>query len=641
MLIDSKRGGTQKLGADTNVEENNNATLGDASQNIVEFLDDGFKLTTTNAGTNVSGGTYVYAAFGDRAGNNFTANNLIASAGLETASRGMDVVTYTGNGSTQSITGLNFQPDFVWLKGRSQSNVSHQLYDVVRGTSKMLQSDNSTAEGTVSGVTSFDSNGFTIGSNGGSNNNTSTYVAWAWKAGGTAVSNTDGTITSSVSANQTYGFSICNFVGNATSGASFGHGLGAAPKWVIIKSRDSGHDWIVYHASVGDTGALRLNNNSTVDTNSKWFNNTSPSSSVFTLGHTGGTNDNGDNMLAYCWSEIPGFSRFASYSGNGSSTGPVVTTGFKPRYILIKADIAGEDWVILDTARDTGNPVDQIFFANTSDAELTNGAYSVEFKADGFQIKNTNPRFNTNGSTYYYAAFADKPPGEIIDSLIDTPTNYEADSGNNGGNYCTWNPLHANYATLSNGNLAAALTGGGGNENVRGTIAASSGLWYWEETLTATSNTAGCYGVVSASAGSNIRLDATAGTNAVLYMAWNGSKAVNGTNSTYGASYTVNDVIGVALDLDGGTITFYKNNVSQGAINLPATGIAYTPTFTFEAGSGNAATSTNFGQRGSFVYTPPTGYKSLHNQPCRPNDCQGFDGDGCGALYRQRNFSNN
>ena len=229
MLIDSKRGGTQKLGADTNVEENNNATLGDASQNIVEFLDDGFKLTTTNAGTNVSGGTYVYAAFGDRAGNNFTANNLIASAGLETASRGMDVVTYTGNGSTQSITGLNFQPDFVWLKGRSQSNVSHQLYDVVRGTSKMLQSDNSTAEGTVSGVTSFDSNGFTIGSNGGSNNNTSTYVAWAWKAGGTAVSNTDGTITSSVSANQTYGFSICNFVGNATSGASFGHGLGAAP----------------------------------------------------------------------------------------------------------------------------------------------------------------------------------------------------------------------------------------------------------------------------------------------------------------------------------------------------------------------------------------------------------------------------
>ena len=188
------------------------------------------------------------------------------------------------------------------------------------------------------------------------------------------------------------------------------------------------------------------------------------------------------------------------------------------------------------------------------------------------------------------------------DSLTDSPTS----------NHCTWNPLNATGATLTNGNLEAALTAeGSGNESVRGTLAVSSGKYYWENIFTATSNTAGSYGVVSASTGSNIRLDATSGTNAVIYMAWNGSKAVNGAASTYGAAFTVNDVIGVALDLDGGTITFYKNGISQGSITLPATGIAYTPTFAFEAGSGNAATSTNFGQR-EFVYGLPSGFKTLN-----------------------------
>ncbi len=177
-------------------------------------------------------------------------------------------------------------------------------------------------------------------------------------------------------------------------------------------------------------------------------------------------------------------------------------------------------------------------------------------------------------------------PAADDDSLVDVPANYGDDTGAGNevrGNYCIWNPLNATGATLTNGNLEATLTGAGsGNESVRGTLAPSSGKWYWEETYTATSNTAGSYGVVSASTGSNIRLDAISGTNAVIYMAWNGSKAVNGTASTYGA-LTVNDVIGVALDLDGGTITFYKNGSSQGSISLPATGIAYTPTFAFEA----------------------------------------------------------
>ena len=332
VIKDNVRGGDKYLHANDNSAE--------ATGRDVTFNSDGFTLAHTQGPTNFNGRTYVYAAFGDRPGNNFTPNNLIATAGLETASQGMDVVTYSGSNAAQNITSLNFQPDFIWFKARSYGG-SHALVDSIRGISNFkvirltlkalipqlldlsLLTVMDLALGTESSAT------------GSTNGSGQTYVAWCWKAGGTASSNTDGTITSSVSANQTYGFSICNYVGNATSGASFGHGLGAAPKWVIIKSRDSGHDWIVYHASVGDTGALRLNNNSAVDTNIKWFNNTSPSSSVFTLGNTGGTNDNGDNMLAYCWSEIPGFSKFSSYIGSGSS-GNKVTTGFKPRFIIAK-----------------------------------------------------------------------------------------------------------------------------------------------------------------------------------------------------------------------------------------------------------------------------------------------------------------
>ena len=230
-------------------------------------------------------------------GNDWTPNNLVGSAGLATANQGFDVVTYTGNGSTQSITGLNFQPDFVWLKGRSQSNVSHQLYDVVRGTSKMLQSDNNTAEGTVSGVTSFDSNGFTIGSNGGSNNNTSTYVAWAWKAGGAASSNTDGTITSSVSANTTYGFSIVSYTGTGSS-ASVGHGLNSAPSLWIQKVRGSTGNWNIYHSSLGANKYLQFTTSASSTASGLW--GSGPSSSVMNLAGGSGINDSSASYIAYC-----------------------------------------------------------------------------------------------------------------------------------------------------------------------------------------------------------------------------------------------------------------------------------------------------------------------------------------------------
>ena len=214
-----------------------------------------------------------------------------------------------------------------------------------------------------------------------------------------------------------------------------------------------------------------------------------------------------------------------------------------------------------------------------------------------------------NGVSYQHVSAAD------VDTFVDSPVNgNEASTGAGGerrGNYCNWNPLNATGATLANGNLEATLTAAGaGKESVRGTIAVSSGKYYWEELLSDTGNQSGHYGVVAASTGSNIRLDATSGTNAVLYAAYNGNKAINGTSTSYGASFTTNDVIGVALDLDGGTITFYKNGSSQGSITLPATGIAYTPTFAWSGGSSAGTTKTNFGQR-SFSQTPPAGYSPI------------------------------
>ena len=228
-------------------------------------------------------------------GNTWTVNNIsVAGNGLSTANEGFDAITYTGTGSTQSITGLNFQPDFVWTAVRDQTGYNKYLQDVVRGSTKVVISNSASAESTQStAITSFDSGGFTVGSNAQVNESGRSMIAWCWKAGGSPSSNSDGSITTSVSVNTTYGFSIVSYVGNATAGATIGHGLGAVPKFVIIKSRDSGHDFIVYHSTIGNTAALRLNGTGASDTDSKWFNDAGPSSSTFTLGYTGGTNESG------------------------------------------------------------------------------------------------------------------------------------------------------------------------------------------------------------------------------------------------------------------------------------------------------------------------------------------------------------
>ena len=567
----------------------------------------GFHLPFTDNSSNAALGT-------DTSSNNntWTVNNLVATSGFETANQGFDCrANLTGQ---FTVNNLNFQPDLIVAK--STSNSEYWIWtDSVRGFDKVLKSNTTDAENSsAAAVTGVGSSGFSSSSNWFTTGRT--YSTWCWKAGVAASSNTDGTITTSVSANTSYGFSITSYVGNQTSGATIGHGLNSEPKFAIIKSRDTALDWIVYHASTGNTGALRLNTTQAVEVDSKWFNNAGPSSSTFTLGNTTGTNKTGDNMIAYMWSEVPGFSKFSSYSGNGSTTGPVITTGFKPKFVMVKASsIAGEDWVFMDTARAPSNPSTYLLSPNIADTQYNSSVYSVDFLDNGFQIKNNNPRWNQNGATYIYAAFADKPDGSAIDSLIDTPTDIDANSGNNPGNYATLNPLDKSSSlTLSNGNLEADTTGGW--DSVRATFGMSSGKWYWE---TQNKQTAGALIGIALSTAAHGAL----GTAADGAWTWAGANVyINGTSSGTGLSnHSSTDIVQYALDVDAGKLWFGRNgtwydsswgttgNPSTGA-NPTVSGLSTTSTYFAAAALVGAGAIYNFGQR-AFAYAAPSGYKAL------------------------------
>jgi hypothetical protein len=238
--------------------------------------------------------------------------------------RHFNTVLYTGTGSSNAVTGAGFQPDFVWIKGRSLAT-NHKLFDVVRGSNNAVNADETGAESADSNFVSIDSDGFTVtGDAAGSaiNKTGDTFVAWCWKAGGTAVSNTDGSITSSVSVNTEAGFSIVSYTGTGAT-ATIGHGLGVVPKWIIIKRRDSTGTWVVYDSYNGATGYSQLNASTAWGTDSGAFNNTSPTSSVFSVGNSAQTNASTATYVAYCFAEVEGFSSFGSYTGNGSTDGPI------------------------------------------------------------------------------------------------------------------------------------------------------------------------------------------------------------------------------------------------------------------------------------------------------------------------------
>jgi hypothetical protein len=316
---------------------------------------------------------------------------------------------YTGTGSSNSVTGVGFAPDFIWIKDRG-TTYSHTLTDKVRGTSKELYTNNTNAETSYSqGITSFDSNGFTLGTDLGINSNGGSKVSWNWKASGSTASNSNGSITSTVSANTTSGFSIVKYVGNATSGATVGHGLGVAPKVVIIKSRDSALSWRSYFAALGATKFIELNATATPVTASNFMNDTAPTSTVFSLGNGTTPNKSGDNYIAYCFAEKKGFSKFGSYTGNASTNGTFIYLGFRPSFFLVKNTATTEDWMLYDNKRDPINPLDTRLRPNRDLADTTNTDYYVDFLSNGMKLRAVNSAFNGSGNTMIYMAFAENP----------------------------------------------------------------------------------------------------------------------------------------------------------------------------------------------------------------------------------------
>ena len=348
----------------------------------------------------------------------------IGASSTTLANKYFDVSLWTGDGSTTPRTITNsagFQPDLVWFKNRT-SAYDHCLYDSVRGggSSKGLGSNVTYAEGGIDGayygyLDSFASNGFSLTAGSGPspqrfyliNQSSNAYVGWQWRANGTGVTNTAGSITSTVSANTTSGFSVVTYTGTG-SAATVGHGLGVTPAMIIVKERSTARDWPVWHKTLTGGQALFLNSTLNTQTDTAVWNNTTPTSSVFSVATSTYTNQSTGTYVAYCFAEIAGFSKFGSYTGNGSTDGTFVYTGFRPAFILVKkTDTSGTDWVVMDNKRLGYNVTDVALNPNASYAE--NSGYATDFTSNGFKLRTTTSFLNGSGGTYIYMAFAENP----------------------------------------------------------------------------------------------------------------------------------------------------------------------------------------------------------------------------------------
>jgi hypothetical protein len=339
---------------------------------------------------------------------------VVGPLGDSLSDENFNTVLYTGNAvQDRTISGVGFQPDWVWIKDRSAAN-THVLMDSVRGGTKQLFSNLSNSEQTNTDLTNgFASDGFIVGDNvtgtGATNLNSNTYVGWNWKAGGTAASNTDGSITSQVSANTDAGFSVVTYSGNGSSSATVGHGLGVAPSMLIVKRRDtSGYGWNVYHSAIGASKVLFLNSTAAEASTSLW-NSTAPTSSVFSLGTSSGANASGGTYVGYCFADVDGYSKAGSYTGNGSTDGAFVYTGFRPAWILIRLyDNGGTNWLIYDDTRDAFNVTDEALLPNSSSA--TGGsANAMDIVSNGFKFRSSAGSLNASNYNYIYMAFAKNP----------------------------------------------------------------------------------------------------------------------------------------------------------------------------------------------------------------------------------------
>ena len=340
---------------------------------------------------------------------------------IEDGSAYLNTITYAGSNSEQSITGVGFTPDMYWVKNRGSGD--HVIYDRVRAAGKAIypslpnDEDDSTAHNP-----SLDADGITFGGNYTDINKASNnYVLWNWLAGGSGSSNTEGrkasdssVITSTVSVNQTAGFSIVSWQGNGEN-STIGHGLGVAPSWILIKNRADADSWVVYHDVMGATKGAALDGNGIPATASTFFNDTAPSPTVFSVGSGGRTNGSTDAMIAYCWCEKPGFSKFGSYEGNGnSSDGPYVHLGFTPQWLMIKGiDQSANSWMMYDNVREPNNPKDLDLAADTSNAEDADmGSNGPDFLSNGFKFQSSGTsqgNLNVQDKTFIYMAFAEHP----------------------------------------------------------------------------------------------------------------------------------------------------------------------------------------------------------------------------------------
>ena len=330
---------------------------------------------------------------------------------------------YTGTGSSLSVTGVGFQPDWTWIKSRVATH-NHFAHDAVRGVTKSLFPNlTSTEDINAQYLTAFGTDGFTVGTNGSINSNGDNYASWNWKAGGTTSSNTDGDINSTVSVNTTAGFSIVSYTGNGSNNQTVGHGLGVKPAVMIFKNRDDTNNWVMYHHKLNngtnpEVKYLELNGTNAQLDDASIFNDTAPTSTLFTIGSAsdtgGGSGGNNEKIIAYCFAEKTGYSKFGSYIGNNSTDGTFVYTGFKPAWILIKnTTTGGTHWRLADTKRTPFNTTQNLLFPSSNAAENTTATGTgndFQIFSNGFKLTTTNNIYaNESGSTFIYMAFAENP----------------------------------------------------------------------------------------------------------------------------------------------------------------------------------------------------------------------------------------
>ena len=331
----------------------------------------------------------------------------------------IDLYTGDGQGSGNNVItndgNSDLQPDWIWTKERTSTsgNQNHTFIDTSRGINKQMFGNLTSADATSSNfITQIDSDGFRLGDNANINNNSSNYVAWQWKAnGGTTSSNSDGSLASTVQANTTAGFSIVTWTADGGGAKTIGHGLSAVPKWIITKNRtDNSTNWQIYHASntsAPETEVIYFTTGATQDYDG-FMADTAPTSSVFTVGGDGSMNGtSGKNIIAYCFRDIQGYSKFGSYTGNGNADGPFAYTGFKPAWLMIKRSDSGEGWHILDNKRDFNENNTRLQAESTNvDDTSENG---LDMLSNGFKIRTSWAGHNASSGTYIYMAFAEHP----------------------------------------------------------------------------------------------------------------------------------------------------------------------------------------------------------------------------------------